>query len=1680
MLKLRKGFVWLLILIVFCFISGKLSYAGEKIEVQAKNFISTEYLSHNRIEQIKKTGILTGDGEATYSFAIPKTGWYEFYVQATQWPTSIYLDGKFMIYTPFESGVWKTKEPGNFKVMNLYLTKGVHKMMFSRLPFPGLPWMTKFSFVHSKNITGKVRLIFKKDYMVFKEGEKFPVTLIVGKSTHPETLILTITNVQSKTKIKEQLYFPADTETGNYQTHFNLPTSKQGVFDIEITTVQGKPCDREYQYVVIDTQRKNQSPQQLTKKLIYIIDASKQEPDYSNGATKVITTPFGSYRQSGDIGREKGPQNADWFGYKLHLPGIQQPYLLKIKYPDDEERTCEIPISEKYGADMPSLGYATGGIYPLSNKMDTMDFYFYPTQKDPRIAFYNWITGQTAAVSKIYVYRITSKFPILDTKNSNRLYGTYQEEPFRVVNWYGAMPTGNGWLNLLKPIERKCRLSAYSGINLWWPTIAVYQCMLWPGKTIPGYQIGILPTGPFTLNQPFKQDFMRLMLLESEKYNIKFIGELYIPPNWILAKYLDKKFGGTGHLKNNGYQKPWLVVSNQGEVAPGLSITSSPYFNPVYPGVQKWAESVIRELANRYKNIPSFAGLSIRYMPGWVFGGWQGWPDINWGYDDYTINLFEKETGIKIPVSNTDPQRFQKRYDWLMKHAYKKWINWRCEKMYQYYTKLARILTNARPDLKLYILFYPNVGNWIDNARECGINPKLYYKNSSIRILCNKTYPAGRILANNALSSAKYRDEYFNPLPIIDTSKPKDSGTIGFVHFDAESAEGPLIETKKLGYKSNLDDGSNLIYPAGVINPSGRNYLERFANAMADGNMVVINDGSHGYSLGQPEYLRQFMSEYHSLPDIGMNLLSGSGDPIALWYGKTGTKTYFYIVNRLYTDVNVSVSFAQKPLLLKRLSTDKNIDINGTTFTTKLPGYQMISYESSQQPISIKTEVPKQILILTKNQITFVEKIFTMLKNGADNIPEVLQLSPVEIIKDQKKLKEAKKEFAEGHLWETRNILMSKDMVKLYKAINAYPPSLFYKKFPPITQSVLTPDKIKNLVSLKDKKKIKIENGENISSLLAGRNVFLWAGKKIHLRINIPFSDFYQIKYSYLETKTYSAPFIYVNNKRIETKIPAWKNEKWGEKTIESVLLKKGITDIMFKKQKNAGLFFLDIEPIYKDINPDKFYVLGPFKPLKNPDNLQDVVSSLNQVLQPEKQINLKETYYVMNGKTDDWIKPQTGRDLSDPTAKNFIDFYKTFGILGNSISYAITYIKSPENRDAQLSFGADYWSKIWLNNKVIKKPEIRLPTPPQKGEEKINIRLKKGINVLLIKVYSGSAGYGFWCSISNPGDLKFMGKIKMKNCPSVELSNGIIKCKLYIPDAKNGYYRGSRFDWSGLIRKVIYKNHRFFGPWWPGTETRSPEANDQVVGPAGEFGMGTFNMPAPPGYNEAKIGGEFLKIGVGILKKSKLDIDPKTKKANYFFGRNYKIIEPIPWVIKHGKDWISFTQEVKNFKGYGYIYTHKIYLIKNKSEFIDQYTLKNIGKKEIYQTHYAHNFTSIDNQPVGTDYELTFPFNPQIVSPSDYMFVNGKKILFSKSLKTNAVFTVIKGFNTNKSTDNQVIIKNIKTGAGVKIKGNHPFIWCCFFATPKVVCPEFFVNIKIKPGETFKWKDSYKFFING
>src|SRR5882724_6074115 len=61
---------------------------------------------------------------------------------------------------------------------------------------------------------------------------------------------------------------------------------------------------------------------------------------------------------------------------------------------------------------------------------------------------------------------------------------------------------------------------------------------------------------------------------------------------------------------------------------------------------------------------------------------------------------------------------------------------------------------------------------------------------------------------------------------------------------------------------------------------------------------------------------------------------------------------------------------------------------------------------------------------------------------------------------------------------------------------------------------------------------------------------------------------------------------------------------------------------------------------------------------------------------------------------------------------------------------------------------------------------------------------------------------------------------------PEAAISNGEIKAKLYLPNANDGYYRGTRFDWSGVIYSLQYKGHDYYGPWY---QKRRADVHDFV-----------------------------------------------------------------------------------------------------------------------------------------------------------------------------------------------------------------------------------------------------------
>src|SRR4051812_18030485 len=71
------------------------------------------------------------------------------------------------------------------------------------------------------------------------------------------------------------------------------------------------------------------------------------------------------------------------------------------------------------------------------------------------------------------------------------------------------------------------------------------------------------------------------------------------------------------------------------------------------------------------------------------------------------------------------------------------------------------------------------------------------------------------------------------------------------------------------------------------------------------------------------------------------------------------------------------------------------------------------------------------------------------------------------------------------------------------------------------------------------------------------------------------------------------------------------------------------------------------------------------------------------------------------------------------------------------------------------------------------------------------------------------------------------------ENFPQADISSGRIRAKVYLPDPQAGYYRATRFDWSGVVASLAWNGHTFFGQWF---QRHDPKIHDAITGPVEEF----------------------------------------------------------------------------------------------------------------------------------------------------------------------------------------------------------------------------------------------------
>jgi hypothetical protein len=296
----------------------------------------------------------------------------------------------------------------------------------------------------------------------------------------------------------------------------------------------------------------------------------------------------------------------------------------------------------------------------------------------------------------------------------------------------------------------------------------------------------------------------------------------------------------------------------------------------------------------------------------------------------------------------------------------------------------------------------------------------------------------------------------------------------------------------------------------------------------------------------------------------------------------------------------------------------------------------------------------------------------------------------------------------------------------------------------------------------------------------------------------------------------------------------------------------------------------------------------------------------------------------------------------------------------------------------------------------------------------------------------------------------------------AVTLSNDLLSVRMYLPDAEKGYYRGTRFDWSGLVSRVDFRGHTFFCEF---RQQHDPLNHDDICGTCEEFGM----TVSPLGYADSARGEPFIKIGVGVLERGD---DPA-----FQFWRRYKIRTPGLWKVTTSRDAIEFRQELQSISGWGYAYTKTLRLAPNAPVLTISRQLTNTGTKTIETDHYGHNFLRIDEAPAGPDYTLDFPFLPRFGERAETqgaVELNGNSLVFLKEIRDKPVWVLLEGYS--KAEDNRMTVVNHLTKASMTITTDQPLARLVFYSSGGVLAPEPFVKLSIPPGKTREWATSYRF----
>jgi enterochelin esterase-like enzyme len=279
------------------------------------------------------------------------------------------------------------------------------------------------------------------------------------------------------------------------------------------------------------------------------------------------------------------------------------------------------------------------------------------------------------------------------------------------------------------------------------------------------------------------------------------------------------------------------------------------------------------------------------------------------------------------------------------------------------------------------------------------------------------------------------------------------------------------------------------------------------------------------------------------------------------------------------------------------------------------------------------------------------------------------------------------------------------------------------------------------------------------------------------------------------------------------------------------------------------------------------------------------------------------------------------------------------------------------------------------------------------------------------------------------------------------------------------------RFSPTAMVLSARYNGKEFF--YLPADGA----AAEDVGGAPMEFDLGEPIMNKPPGFEEAVKGatdgkGDFLKVGVGILRRDN-DV--------YAFIHDYPVVElaetQAAW--DPAGDKVIFLQTLKGTAN-GYACELEATILARGNQMIQQYILKNTGRKKIVTEQYVHNFVAFSGRTVGPDVTVRLPydFRHSVLygTPGSEMRITpeARTVEFLKELPQPVKLRLLcpPGYaGVNEVTVSQTAVRQSIT-IDASLPPNAVDFWC----SGSQVSPEMLVLVEVEPGQEKHWTRTYTF----